>query len=254
MNPLSVLAAVIVIAGITSVMRGRISPTVDEAPCDPYLDDLCAEQGFEEGAGVGIQSRMAAEPTGPVVRASDVCSGAGYLCSELETQERITIRHWKDFSGTLVVYVPVPTFENRADGRALQRAAVQGIRLWNGQPFPISVVERPGRDPHFSVRWSQSLAGTQIGVARTQWSPARGLEVISLELATRSPYRSGSVIDPLQIRLTAMHEMGHALGLPHSDSERDVMYPTSTATALSARDYRTMQALYEMEDGTQIVR
>lgn len=50
-------------------------------------------------------------------------------------------------------------------------------------------------------------------------------------------------------------EMGHALGLlVHSDKERDVMYPTNTATSLSARDYRTMEALYELEPGTRIVR
>ena len=49
--------------------------------------------------------------------------------------------------------------------------------------------------------------------------------------------------------------MGHALGiLMHSVSPRDVMYPTNTATTLSAQDYRTMEALYALDDGTEIVR
>jgi predicted Zn-dependent protease len=74
-------------------------------------------------------------------------------------------------------------------------------------------------------------------------------------LATRSTFRQNQVIDPRQVRLTAAHEMGHALGiLMHSDSERDVMYPTNTATSLSAQDYRTMEVLYSLADGTRIIR
>jgi len=46
--------------------------------------------------------------------------------------------------------------------------------------------------------------------------------------------------------------MGHALGLSHSDSQRDVMYPTNTARSLSTRDFRTLDALYELPNGAEI--
>ncbi len=78
--------------------------------------------------------------------------------------------------------------------------------------------------------------------------------MLSLDLVTRSPFDPRAVVSPAQLRLTAAHEMGHALGLPHSDSKRDVMYPTNTATALTARDYRTMEALYALPDGAIIRR
>jgi predicted Zn-dependent protease len=113
---------------------------------------------------------------------------------------------------------------------------------------------RGDRSPHFAVRCTRSLGGRQIGVARTQWSSASGLRVVSIELTTRTPFDPSRLVDLRQVRLTAAHEMGHALGLPHSDSPRDVMYPTNSATSLSAQDYRAMESLYRLPDGTEVVR
>jgi hypothetical protein len=190
----------------------------------------------------------------PVLDAATACRNVGYLCAELVMRENMRLRRWKDFSGTLVVYVPRPDFEDSEDAARLQEAAMRGLRAWNGQPFQILADRSGEREAHFAVRWTRTLGGNRIGVAHTEWSSATGLNVLSIELATRSPFDRGRVNDPRRVQLTAAHEMGHALGLPHSDSERDVMYPTNTATSMSAQDYRTMEVLYGLEDGTEIVR
>jgi hypothetical protein len=189
-----------------------------------------------------------------VLTAADACRNVGYLCSGLEQADRIQLRRWKDFTGPIVVHVPRPDFESPGDAVRLQQAAAMGLRAWNGQPFEISADLRGDRNPHFAVRWTQALSGNQIGVAHTQWSAATGLQVVTIELITRSPFDRSRVVDAEQVRLTAAHEMGHALGLPHSSSPRDVMYPTNTATAMTAQDYRTMESLYRLPDGTEIVR
>ena len=195
---------------------------------------------------------MAAPP--PLLTAEQACHDVGYLCAELSSMDRILLRRWKDFSGTLVVHVPQPDFEDALDAARLQEAAARGLRAWSGQPFAILTDLRGDRNPHLAVRWSRTLPGTRIGAARTRWSIGTGLSAVTIELSTRNPYDPARVNDVRQVQLTAAHEMGHALGLPHSDSERDVMYPTNTATAMSAQDYRTMEALYALENGAQIVR
>ncbi len=239
-------------------MRGRISTThnLDETsqPCDEAYDPLCTSELDGGAARQGLTARPEGT-AGPVLSAETACLNVGYLCSELESRGMVQIQRWKDFQGTIVVHIPRPDFLPSGDARRLQAGAAAGVRQWSGQPFPITVDERGNREAHFEVQWRSSLDGRQIGVARTQWSSQRGLEVVKLELATQNPFARSGTLEARQVRLTAAHEMGHALGiLMHSDNARDVMYATNTATSLSARDYRTMEALYALADGTTIIR
>jgi hypothetical protein len=238
MRRLSILIVLLVTAGLAGVLRAR-GAADDDAP----LADTSATE---------VQRGPAATST--VLDAETTCRNVGYLCADLANADRIHLRRWKDFSGTIVVHVPRPDFESGADAMRLQEAAARGLRAWNGQPFQILTDLQGDRTAHFAVAWSRDLGGNQIGVARTQWSSRTGLTVVAIELSTRSPFAATRVNDPRQVQLTAAHEMGHALGLPHSDAERDVMFPSNTATSLSAQDYRTMESLYQLEDGTEIVR
>ncbi len=256
-SPISLLATVLVLSGLFAMLRDRRSttPGLDQAheACDELYDPACLSELDGGSARRGLTAR-AGGPEGPVLSAETACLNVGYLCAELEATGMVQIRRWKDFHGTIVVHIPRPDFLSSGDARRLQVAAATGVRQWNGRPFPISVDERGNRESHFEVKWRRSLGGRQIGAARTQWSAEEGLRVLMLELAAQSPFGSGT-LEPRQVRLIAAHEMGHALGiLMHSDNPRDVMYPTNTATSLSAQDYKTMGALYALEDGTTILR
>lgn len=245
MNWTAALAAGLVVFGAWGILRERGGSRASAAPaCDP-TETSCEDTSPEPQRGT-----LAA----PVLDAATACSNVGYLCADLGVRERIHLRRWKNFSGTLVVHVPRPDFEGAGVGIELQRAASLGIRAWHNQPFPILIDMMGDRDPHLTVEWSTLLGSMTIGQARTRWSPSEGLTPVSLELTTRSPYRQNEIAGALQVRLAAAHEMGHILGLSHSDSERDVMFPTNTATAVSAQDRRTMETLYSHVDGTEITR
>lgn len=239
-----VLAGVLAIVGGFALLRDRSAGS--PSACGPP----------EDGCGVAAApiTSDATPRSPPALAADEVCRNVGYLCAELATRDRILLRRWRGFSGTIVVYVPRPDFEAGVDAARLQEAAMRGLRAWNRQPFQILADRTGEREAHFAVRWTRTLPGSRIGVAHTEWSPRTGLRVLSIELSTRHPFDPNRINDPRQVQLTAAHEMGHALGLPHSDSEHDVMYPTNTATSMSAQDYRTMEALYELEDGAEIFR
>ena len=143
----------------------------------------------------------------------------------------------------MVVHVPLPEIEDPTIARALQRAAAQGVSAWNNQPFPVLADLRGNRNPHFAIQWTSRIGGTQISLARTRWSESNALEVDYLTLEIRALHGRVGWADPAQIRLTAAHEMGHALGLGHGDSERDVMHPTSTATSVIDGRWRSSTTL-----------
>lgn len=249
-NVLSLVTTLVVVGGTFLWLRGHVpgqASRPDESTC-------AANPGLPGCAADSAPPAAPSPRVAPVLREAQACRDVGYLCAPLDSAADLVIRRWKDFHGTMVVHVPPPAFEDPTTARQLQDAAADGILLWNGQPFPIVVDRRGLRPAQFEVRWSRTLGQSRLGVAHTVWSPATGLRVRSLELTTRNPFAPERPLDPRQVRLTAAHEMGHALGLPHSDQSRDVMYPTNTATALTARDYRTVEALYHLADGTRIVR
>lgn len=238
----AVLALALVLRDSPNGPAGADGATVP-APCPP--DDPACEA-----------ARHGSPPPPTVIPASEVCLRGGYLCAGLEEGREVRVVRWHEDTGRLRIRIPAPGGVEAARARELQDAAARGIRAWHGRPFDIRVdlSDRPG-DHDFVVSWFPTLGARELGRARTRWSRQDGrasLEVREFALATHDPWRPDQELRVGQVELTAAHEMGHALGLPHSDQPRDVMYPENTATRLTARDYITMSALYELENGAVV--
>lgn len=243
----SLALAVLILQGVRDDREERLSSEVG-APAPECAADDCVP---EEGRGASAALR----PTHPVLSASTACRDAGYLCAALESRDSLRIYRWAETTRTIRVRVPLPEHELPGRARELQRAAVRGILAWQDHPFRLALDDHSvARESDFEVRWAPQLPGATLGATRTRWSSERGLEVLDLQLATRSPHDPGYELPARQVELTAAHEMGHALGLPHSDQTRDVMYAKNTALSLTARDYLTLQSLYALPNGAEIRR
>lgn len=62
--------------------------------------------------------------------------------------------------------------------------------------------------------------------------------------------------DPREIDAVTLHEVGHALGLPHSANTRDIMFPTANQTfisVLSRRDINSIRQLYGIKPGDELI-
>jgi predicted Zn-dependent protease len=193
-----------------------------------------------------------------VMSAREACLDVGYLCAALASEPVVQLARWPTATPRIRVEVLEPQGLPAALARDLQRAAVRGIQTWHNHPVPLSVRTRPGEEPpNILVRWASEVADGRLGSAEIRWRSLGGQVEFRVEdfvLATHHPAHREQPLDPAQVTLVAAHEMGHALGLPHSDDPRDVMFPENTATRLTVRDFRTLDALYTLPNGVEIRR
>ena len=235
---LSPLLAVAVVVAALGLLDSRSDSSGTDTRASASGED-CVEP---EASGADCADPKASDtPAAPVrvLRSDSVCPTAGYLCAGLRERPPMRVLRWADGTDQIHIRVPRPTGEPSSVGHDLQQAAARGIRVWDRSPFPIRVVLSDiAADEDFAITWSSAMGGARIGSAQTVWQQsegAAGLRVGSFVLATRGPFDGSRGLDPESVMLTAAHEMRHALGLPHSDSERDVMYPSNTARYLSNR-------------------
>ena len=261
-RPVSLLMLLVVLAGSAVVLRHLSRSSTDGpgalANCLGLPEEECLAletagelEGSNSGDPVGQPP-----PTYIVLDAADVCQGVGYLCVEVKASGSDTILRWPDETPSIFVWIPLPEGVSPGVDRELQRAAVNGIRVWHEHPFPLTVSTRTiAEDPDITVEWRRSLGENRLGRAEMRWISRGGritVEIPALRLATHDPTDPDREVSPEQLQLVAAHEMGHALGLPHSDDPRDVMYPQNTAWRRTQRDFRTMEALYLMPNGAVI--
>ena len=253
-SPVSFLLLIAVSAMAVNVLRDRVPNFAGgvghaaEGPAEcPAGDPSFCDEGVLAGPN---EARI-------VLQASETCTNVGYLCAELEESDFQRAYRCPDGTARLRIRIPPTPQADRDRARDLQRAAIRGFQYWNRKPFELIIDSRTtsSEPADITVSWDSGLSGSQLGVTRIQWSVENGeptFRVLRLVLATRSPSNWREELRPQQVLLTAAHEMGHALGLPHSDSQRDVMYPTNTARSLSTRDFRTLDALYGLPNGAEI--
>lgn len=98
------------------------------------------------------------------------------------------------------------------------------------------------------VRWIAEFPMRRTGQADLVWRQDGWLQTGSLTLATHT--QDGDLLTADAVYTVALHEIGHLLGLDHSNDSADVMYQSTEIHDITARDRRTARLLYAVPPGS----
>ncbi|HUF35504.1 MAG TPA: matrixin family metalloprotease [Gemmatimonadales bacterium] len=173
-------------------------------------------------------------------------AGGTYLDSLIVSTDSV-VRRWPDRWGTpLRVHIVeggAPGYSPRMAGlvrEAFDRWEQTGIGL-RFQMTPDSA----GAD--ITVRWIDHFDFDRAGQTDLTWDQLGRVRRAAISLALRT--HAGTPLPEAALMSVAVHEAGHAIGLPHSADTSDVMFPATRTSALTARDRRTVAVLYRIPPG-----
>jgi hypothetical protein len=222
-----------------------------------YPFDRCGEVGAAPCPDLSLENAY-----GSVGSRARYCRNAGYLCAG---GGEFQVMRWCLCRGVLRVRVPLPDWLPEREAQKMRTAAVAGILEWNGRPFRLDVdsARIPTRRWDVELIWTRTLGGGPAGIAHLSYGDstvATEFRVIAIAVFTQAPWDRSITWGPSMIQSISAHEMGHALGLGHSDDPNDLMYPEqrpvmrgqeryARGLRVSARDRQTVDALYRVPAG-----
>ena len=220
------------------------SPVAVPAPPSPGRVSQSGS-GPAPAPGIGYTEQLARSEIRRRIRAN---AGLTYLDHVVETSGDSMLHRWDRRTPDAVrVYLGEgrpPTYRPEF-GDAVRTA----FRQWETAGVPL----------HFIFLADSTAADVRIGwriqfeIERTAqtdltWNADGEFESGTVTFALFDP--QGRPMEGDDIRVVALHEIGHLLGLDHSPDSADIMFPVAKIRDLSERDIRSALLLYDLPPGS----
>ena len=223
----------------------------DSAPPAPHADSVAAAPPTAHPAApppaeqMSYIDQLARAETRRRLRAS---AGYTYLGEVVAESEDSALHRWDDrVSRPVRVWVPTGTAANFQP--AFLDAVHSAFQRWEEAGVPVRFdVDADSEHAEVRFRWKVQFDIDRTGQTDLNWDQEGRLLAGAVTIATFDP--KGHPLSPDDVRVVALHEIGHLIGLDHSSDSSDVMFANTKVRDLSPRDVRTALMLYHLAPGS----
>ena len=171
-----------------------------------------------------------------------------YLSDIVAESSDSTLHRWDDRVVRLVrVHLGSDTIAN------FQPAFLGAIRAafqrWEQAGVPVRFdLTADSSDAEVRFIWRLKFDIDRTGETDLEWDRDGHLRSGVVTIATFDPREHA--LGPDDVRVVALHEIGHLIGLDHSRDSTDLMFAKAVVHDLSERDIRTALLLYDLAPGS----
>ena len=174
--------------------------------------------------------------------------GTGTYIGEMLAERDSALARWPDRSGRpLTVWIqPASDVEDWSDGYV--NSVRDAIADWDTLELPVRFAfasDSASADVHvtFIDQFEEAISG------RTKWERDDSWWITGADIVLAVHHRNGPALDDDAMRALALHEVGHLLGLDHTDDATSIMAPRVRVRELSTADRATVRLLYTLPPG-----
>ena len=239
----------VVVVDSTPAPRASLPPPPAQQPSIPTttsqgaaLPGGLAPPGGREPSYIDLLARS---QTRGRIRSS---GSSTYLGEMLAASDDSMLRRWENRTSSPIRVWLAPTFAANFKPAFLD-AVRSAFAQWTSAGVPVRFdFDGDSTNAEVTVKWRIQFEIERTGQTDVTWDENGHIQSAVITLATFDP--KGRAMEPDDIRVVALHEVGHLLGLDHSKDSTDIMFPTARVRDLSDRDTRTVLLLYQLTPGS----
>ena len=186
-------------------------------------------------------------PLRAAVRRTLAERGGGTYIAEMLADRDSALARWPGRTQPLLVWIQ-PSSGVEGWSSSYLGDVRRAFDDWTGLQLPIRfafTADSARADVHvtFLDHFDEEISG------RTRWSRDDDWWITDADIALAVYHRDGPQLDDDAMHALSLHEIGHLLGLDHTQDSTSVMAPRVHVRVLSAADKATVRLLYTLPPG-----